>query len=234
MPEFIQKCIDSWKKFCPDYEIIRWDETNLDIEKFKFAKDAYENKKWAFFSDVHRFDILNTYGGIYLDVDVELLGSLDKFLDCDFFTGFEDSEYVAPGLIMGSKPNGKVCNDVIEKYNNLKFDKNHLVTVCEIVTDYLKQQHNLNLNGETQFLDNNIRIYSPEYFCPKNFKTGEIHKTENSVSIHHYYASWVPKQTIFSKFKKGVKNLVKKIIGTKNVEKIKAKRKSKLEKNNGM
>lgn len=227
MPKFIENCIESWKKFCPDYEIIRWDESNLDVDKFQFAKDAYDNKKWAFFSDVHRFDILKNHGGIYLDVDVELYESLDKFLDNDFFTGFEDNEFVAPGLIMGSVPNAKVCNDIIDIYNNLKFDKNNLITVCQITTEYLKDNYGLVLNGKTQKLKNNTLIYSSDYFCPKNFKTGEIKKTENTVSIHHYYASWVPKPTLFDKIKNGIKNCIKAVIGKKNVEKIREKRKTK-------
>ena len=90
----IEKCIESWKKQCPDYEIKRWDESNLDIGKYKFAKEAYDAKNWAFASDVFRYDVLYNNGGIYLDTDVELLKPLDEFLKYNFFAGFEDDETI--------------------------------------------------------------------------------------------------------------------------------------------
>ena len=227
MPDFIKKCIKSWEKYCPDYEIIRWDETNLDIHKYKYAFDAYQNKKWAFFSDVHRFDILKTHGGIYLDVDVELFKGLDEFLDCDFFSAFEDDKYVNPGLVMGATPNNKVCEEIVSKYEKLTFDKNKLITVCEISTKFFIDKYNLAPNGKLQHLGDNISIFSPDYFCPKNYKTGEIVKTDNTVSIHHYYASWVAKPSLLTKIKGFIKTVIKKIIGKKNVEKIRAKRNKK-------
>lgn len=224
MPDLIKKCIESWKKFCPDYEIIRWDESNLDLNKFKYAADAYQNKKWAFFSDVHRFDILKNYGGIYLDVDVELKKGLDEYLDCEFFSGFENSSYVAPGLIMGAIPNSKVCEDILNKYEKLKFNINNLVTVCTITTKYLQNKYGLVPDGTTQLLENKVNIYSPEYFCPQRNQDGVFETTDKTVSIHHYLASWVAEPSKMQKFKMKIKNIIKKIIGKKNVEKIREKR----------
>lgn len=217
MPPLVKKCIESWSKFCPDYEIKRWDETNLDINKYEFAKAAYENKKWAFFSDVHRFDILYQYGGIYLDVDVELISSLDNFLNLDFFTGFEYGDFIAPGLILGANKKNKICSDIINIYKNKNFNEKKLDTVCVLCTDYLKEKYDLICNGETQSLINNIKIFSKEYFCPKNVHTGEICITSNTVCIHHYLASWVPKPTLLRKFirfiKKKLKLMKKKLRG---------------------
>ena len=89
MPEVVIKCIKSWKEIMPDYEIIRWDESNYDVKKCKFISDAYAEKKWAFVSDYARLDILYDHGGIYLDTDVEVLKSLNDLLDLDGFCGFE-------------------------------------------------------------------------------------------------------------------------------------------------
>ena len=228
MPELIKKCIESWKKFCPDYEIIRWDESNLDINKFKYAADAYVNKKWAFFLDVHRFDILKTHGGIYLDVDVELCKSLDEYLDCEFFSGFENSNYVNPGLIMGSIKECSVCQDIVAKYEQMTFNPNRLVTVCKIATKYLQDKYGLIDDETTQKFGNKVHIYSPDYFCPKRDESGKFCVTDKTVSIHHYLASWAGKATIITKIKLKIKSFIKKIIGKKNVEKIREKRDKKL------
>ena len=139
LPELVQKCIDSWQKYCPDYEIKLWNEDNLDLSKYQFAKDAYDNKKWAFAADVFRFDVINEFGGIYLDVDVELYKPIDEFLKYNYFTGFEDVDFVAPGLIMGGTAKNEVCESVLNIYKNAEFNVNNLddITVCKILPKFL-------------------------------------------------------------------------------------------------
>ena len=192
-PEILKKCKRSWKKYCPDYEIIRWDETNLDLDKFQFAKSAYEDKKYAFASDVFRFDILNNEGGIYLDVDVELIGPLDKFLKHDLFMGFESETQVAPGLIIGSIKGQEHLIELIKVYEELEYDSTKLksLAIPIITTNYLKEKIKLKTNNSTQFFnDEKIAIYSTEYFCPKSVSDGKVRKTKNTVSIHWYNMSW--------------------------------------------
>ena len=103
LPELAMKCIDSWKKFCPDYEIKQWNEKNYDLDSSRYIKEAYKNKKWAFVSDYARLDIIYNNGGIYLDTDVELIGKLDEFLDEKCFLAAEREEYVNTGLGFGAE-----------------------------------------------------------------------------------------------------------------------------------
>lgn len=200
-PEILKKCKKSWQKYCPDYEIKRWDESNLDLNKFKFAKDAYEAKKFAFASDVFRFDILASEGGIYLDVDVELIKPLDEFLKYDLFMGFESEQQIAPGLILGAIQKQDNIKELLEIYKKLEFMSENLksIAIPIVTTNYLKEKYKLKPNNETQFFDcEKIAIFSTEYFCPKSMVDGKIRKTKKTVSIHWYNASWY---TPFQKFK---------------------------------
>jgi len=116
-----EKCIESWKKFCPDYEIKRWDETNFDINQNIYCKEAYESKKWAFVSDYIRAKVLYDFGGIYLDTDVELVKNIDVLLQNDAFCGFENFRYVAYGLGFGSKKDNAVLSEMLEYYDRMEF-----------------------------------------------------------------------------------------------------------------
>ena len=204
LPKIAEKCIESWKKFCPDYEIKRWDESNLDLDKYQFVKDAIKNKKYAFASDVLRTEILYNYGGIYFDIDVELLKPIDEVLqDVDCVMGFETSNLVAPGLVMASIKNNQDLANILEVYKNLKFDVNNLVnfTVCEIYTKYYEQK-GLVRENKTQQIEN-TKFYSSEYFSPIDVITNKKKITKNTYSIHWYNASWyTPKQKMLNKVRK--------------------------------
>ncbi len=232
-PEILQKCKESWKKYCPDYEIKRWDESNLDLNKYQFAKDAYEAKKWAFASDVFRFDVLFEEGGIYLDTDVEVLKNIDEFLKYEFFSGFENDKFIAPGLIIGCKKGAKIAKDVLEIYKNTTFDIENLVkqTVCILTTNYLVENYNLKQTGETQYFDNGkVAMFASDYFCPMDVATKKVKLTKNTYTIHLYAGSWVKKPNIFKRTSDGFKHLVRKMLGNKLYEKIKQKLKKE---NNG-
>ena len=204
LPKIAEKCIESWKKFCPDYEIKRWDESNLDLDKYQFVKDAIKNKKYAFASDVLRTEILYNYGGIYFDIDVELLKPIDEVLqDVDCVMGFETSNLVAPGLVMASIKNNQDLANILEVYKNLKFDVNNLVnfTVCEIYTKYYEQK-GLVRENKTQQIEN-TKFYSSEYFSPIDVITNKKKITKNTYSIHWYNASWyTPRQKMLNKVRK--------------------------------
>lgn len=225
LPKIVEKCINSWKKYCPDYEIKRWDETNLNLNEYQFAKDAYDARKYAFASDVFRFDILYKEGGIYLDTDVELRKPLDEFLSLNAFSGFESEKSVAPGLICGMEKGNTICLKMLEYYKTHTYTESmqNKETVCTIFTRLLKED-GLKLNNTLQALDD-ITIYPTDYFCPISFETKECNITDNTYTIHHFAASWVDPPSLFQKLVINVKKIIKKIIGKKNVQKIRERRK---------
>lgn len=193
MPKIAIKCIESWKRVLPDYEIKRWDESNFDINIIPYTKQAADAKKWAFVSDYARFHVLYNEGGIYLDCDVEVLKPLDEFLNNQMFSGFE-SAFINPGLIMGMEKNnnfGKLIIDVYKKRNflldNNSFD---LTSVGQIFTDQLIKK-GLICNNTFQNIDG-VTIYPTNYFAPINPDTGEVLISNETYTIHHYAASWVP------------------------------------------
>lgn len=225
-PPILRKCKKSWKKHCPDYKIVRWDETNLNINEIPYTRQAYEAKKYAFVSDYFRFKILHEYGGIYLDVDVKLLKTLDMFLDNEFFTGFEkgDNIAIAPGLISGAVKQSKIVSEIVKSYQHDNFvlpdGSLDLTTVCERTTNILKQfgliEKDITQRGE------GWTVFASEYFCPMSYDKLEKRITKNTHSIHLYYASWVKKT-----FKSRIKWLIKKIIGRKKYLSISNKRQKK-------
>ena len=231
-PEILKKCKASWEKFCPDYEIKRWDESNLNLDECKYAKEAYDSKKFAFASDYLRFKVLYDEGGIYLDIDVELLKSLDDFLNEHFFTGFEKDYEVSinPGLVCGAEKNSPIVKEMLDGYQNSSFINEdgtfNLYTVCDRATDIMLN-HGLVREDKTQHGEN-WSIFSSEYFCPLSPDKIEYKKTKNTHSVHLYYASWRKKPTFVDK----LKFVFKKIIGRKNFYKLKKWRDEKKQRKN--
>lgn len=217
-PKIFEKCFKSWQKFCPDYQIKCWDESNLDLSKYKYAQDAYEAKKYAFASDVLRYDILYKEGGIYLDIDVELTKSLDSLLNQQLFMGFETSDSINPGLICGAQKGSTIISEILEIYKNKDYQisRANSETVCTITSNVLKT-HGVKLENKFQNLEE-ITIYPTEYFCPINYTTGKKHITKNTMAIHHYAATWLSSG---QKFKLKIKQIAKRILGEKCYNKIK-------------
>lgn len=205
LPKSAQDCIQSWKKFCPDYEIKRWDESNVDLEENIFVQQAYAAKKYAFVSDYFRFKILEENGGIYLDTDVELIKNIDALLSDDMFMGFEKIHDrvtgVAPGLIIGAIPHNHIMKYMVEHYNGIPFanDQGEKVAQSVVVymTDYLIEK-GLKMIDQMQVVDG-MKIYPSSYFCPKDYETGEIHIVENTYSIHHYDSTWWSPRALYLK-----------------------------------
>lgn len=193
IPEEYKSYMESWKRFCPDYEIKEWNETNYDISKNGYMEQAYKNKKWGFVPDYARLDIIYNYGGIYLDTDVELLKSLDEILDCEGFFGFESENLVNLGLGFGAVKGNEIIRDMMLQYEKMSFI-NHdgtLNTVASpIYTTEILKDKGLDLNGKLQVIEGSV-IYPTEYFSPKNYMTGITNITDNSCSIHHFSASWL-------------------------------------------
>ncbi len=196
--KLIKKCIKSWEKYAPDFQIVEWNESNFDINCCQYVSEAYKAKKWAFVSDYVRCCILKEQGGVYLDTDVELLRPLSEELFENDFVGFESETSVNSGLIMGASAGSKICEQMLESYGNDRFIKEdgslNTYTVCQRMTSILVEQ-GLELNNQTQRVGDLV-IYSSDYFNPRGVDgKGEI--TANSYSIHHYNASWYsPKEKL--------------------------------------
>ena len=218
LPPLAKKCIDSWKKYCPDYEIIEWNESNFDVKFNKYVQEAYENKKWAFVSDVARLYALYNYGGIYMDTDVEVIKNLDDFLEHQAFSGFEAYDRVPTGIMACSKKN-KLFKKFLDFYNDKSFVKEDgtfdITTNVTIITNELMKSGLLK-NNTFQIVDG-FALYPCEYFCPLDYDTKVLKKTKNTYTIHWFNGSWIDKKT---KMKKSIRKLIVKVIGEKNTKKI--------------
>lgn len=194
-PELAKKCIESWKKNLPDYEIIEWNEDNFDINQNQYLKEAYENKKYAFASDYIRVYVLYNQGGIYMDTDVEVLKPLDEFLDLPAFSGFESNNNIPTGLMAASKGN-KWMKLLLDDYDDLKFVKEDgsldLTTNVVRITEVTEKNYKFIRQSSYQDLKD-VVFFPSDYFCPKNCVTGVIELTENTYTIHHFNGSWLPK-----------------------------------------
>lgn len=194
-PQSVQYCIESWKRCCPDYEIREWNETNYDFTKNEYMRQAYEAKKWGFVPDYARLDIIYEYGGIYLDTDVEMVRSFDPLLENACFFGFEDTGdgayFVNCGHGFGAEPHHEAVRTVRDLYDQLTFDGSAVNPVASphYTTQSLRQLGLVQENRDQTL--SGVQVYASDVLCPKNFRTGKLHRTDRTVSIHHFTASWV-------------------------------------------
>lgn len=197
IPEQNQRWMESWKKYCPDYRIIEWNEQNYDVSKNLYMKQAYEKGKWAFVSDYARVDIIAQYGGVYLDTDVELLKNIDPLLRNEAFCGFESKHYVSFGLGFGAVKGHRIIEELREDYEKRRFvlDNGELNEIaCPIYQTELLEKHGLKRNGKFQILKE-ITIYPEMILCPMSPYTLQIPQNlEKSYSIHHFIGSWLDKR----------------------------------------
>lgn len=198
-PKLFYKCYKSWKKKCPEYEIVEWNESNFDISSCPlYVRQAYEAQKWAFVTDFVRLKIIYENGGIYLDTDVEVRKNLTSLLKYDAYFGFENNCFIATGLGFGAIKKSKIIEELIKDYETIPFvlnDGEYDETPCpERNTPHFKK-YGFEINGETQVKDN-ICVFSSEYLSPLSFETGKKHITQNTISIHWYSASWKTKEQL--------------------------------------
>ncbi len=192
-PELAVKCIESWKKYLPDYELKEWNEDNFDITQNQYVREAYENLKFAFVTDYVRLYAIYHEGGVYMDTDVEVLGSYDKFLHHHAFSGFETDGNVPTGMMAAEK--GSVwAKELLDQYDDRKFVQEDgsfdMTTNTTVITNYMLNK-GLVLNNKYQDFPNLCTMYPADYFCPKDHRTGKIRCTKNTVCIHHFAGSWL-------------------------------------------
>ncbi len=201
-PALAQKCIESWKKYCPDYEIIEWNEDNFDVNICAYTQYHFQNKKFAFLSDYVRLCVIYQHGGFYFDTDVELKKNIDFLLSYDAVFGFENQQYINTGQGFGAVAQHDTICAMKKCYENLIPDSSGAFTVdaCPTYNTDALLPFGIQLNGTTQQL-NNIMIFSPEYMNPFDNAKGTLNQTENTFSIHWYSKSWLsPKQKLILQF----------------------------------
>lgn len=215
MPRLAKKCIKSWKKYCPDYEIVCWNEDNFDLTQNRYMYEAYQAGKWAFVSDYVRLKVVYDNGGIYLDTDVELIKPIDDLLKNKGFMGFDEKGIVATGLGFGSEKGNKIIEAFLKDYDDIPFvlkDGSLDLTPCPDRNTKTLIALGMDVDNKNQtFMD---MVFLPdEYLCPMDYYSGKITITGNTCSVHHYSASWTSNVT-----KRTTR--IKRIIGTKLYNKL--------------
>lgn len=192
--EKAKRCIASWKKCCPDYEIIEWNETNFDVNQNGYTKMCIEEKKYAFLSDYARLVIIEEHGGIYFDTDVEIIRNIDELLINEAFFGFENDEYINTGVGFGAVAHHKSVKLMKSEYDKF-LDGTQGTKICPALNTNALIPLGLVRNGMRQNVAG-AEIYPVEYFNPYDDTTGRLRKTKNTYSIHWYAKSWLDRKSI--------------------------------------
>lgn len=201
IPVFLQKCIQSWKDKCPDFEIIEWNEKNYDVDRHEFTRLAYEQKKWAAVSDVARLDILYDNGGIYLDTDVTLIQSLDALLYQEGFIGTEKWGNINTGGGCGFIAGHPMLKKMIDYRNqiqcilddgNLNIETNGVYETKPFLDEGFKPNNHLQSVR-------NVTVYPSYVNHPYDYISCEIHKKAVTVSVHHFYGGWLEKDELLDR-----------------------------------
>lgn len=214
-PKIVQKCIKSWKKYLPDYEIKEWNDSHLGLLDLPYVKEAYEAKKYAFVSDIFRLYALKYYGGIYLDTDVEVLRSFDEFLNLNFFCSFENyyGNINPATAVIGSTKNCNLIIDFLKEYLTSSFIKNgvpNLYPNTLRLAKFLKDKYGIeNYSGEHIINIGNDGLIFPNYYFIN-------YKKNYSYSVHHYNASWCEKEQ--PKLIENILSIKNKYIGKKKIK----------------
>ena len=193
-PKLAQKCIASWKRFCPDYQIIEWNEDNFDISQNEYTRMCYEEKRYAFLSDYARLVILQEYGGFYFDTDVELVRPIDALRSHPAFIGFETGNYVNTGEGFGAEPHNPAVAALLAEYA-LLLDGKHGTKGCPILHTQALLKCGLVQNGSFQDLGG-IVVYPSLYFNPYDDSVGKLQLHAETYSIHWYAKSWMNRSTV--------------------------------------
>jgi mannosyltransferase OCH1-like enzyme len=191
--------IKTWHEKCPDYSFMEHNESNFDINKYTYTKEAYKKGKWAFVSDVCRLEKLYEFGGIYIDINTKVLKTFDNLLDAEMFVGFEQDNLIA-GCIFGAKKRHLFIKKIINDYYSRErlLDDAGKINFRTINNRMQEQLTKMGLKSDNTFqkLNSGIIVYPKEYFCPRYWNSPKEDKiTKNTYSIHYFGASWHDKET---------------------------------------
>lgn len=192
-----QAMIATWRRFCPDYEIIEWNESNFDINENDYVREAYEAKKWAFVTDYVRLKALYEQGGFYMDTDVEVVKPLDPLRVYDAVSGYESKTCIPTGTIGACLDNewiGMLLRDYEDRHFQKPDGSYDLTTNVVVITRLTTERYHLALDGTTKHFGENMILLPFEYLCAKSYRTGEVTRTANTYTIHHFKGSWLSAQ----------------------------------------
>lgn len=192
LSESARRCLASWGAMCPGYDVRRWDETNVDVDRCRFAREAHAAGRWAFVSDYARLRVVHDHGGIYLDTDVELIRPLDSLLGYAAFFGFQRDATIATGLGFGATAGHPFVAALAEDYETrapLAADGRPDTTPCPVRDAAVFRRLGVRLDGTFQKIDG-VAILPADVLCPKSYESGRIRLTDRTLAIHHYDASW--------------------------------------------
>lgn len=228
-PNDVKLCIESWKKYLPDYEIIEWNENNFNImEQNRYVKEAYFCKKWAFVSDYVRLQVLYNYGGIYFDTDVEVFKSFNDLIENKCFFGFESNDYLTTA-VMACEKNNCVIGEFMRDYEGrvfVKEDGSLDLSTNVIVLTRILSKFGLMKNGKRQIINGSIVIYPQSYFSSNNFINIFGKYKKDIYAYHHCTASWydtIQKKNKMNLLKHYIVGILRNIFGTDFLNKIKQK-----------
>lgn len=193
-PEDVKKYIASWEKYCPDYEIKEWNESNFDIHENDYCREAYEAKKWAFVTDYVRLKALYEEGGFYMDTDVEVVKSLDPLRVYDAVSGYESQTHIQTGTMGACRDNewiGMLLHDYDHRHFLRKDGTCDTTTNVIVITDLTVKKYGLHLHGQKLLFGHNMVLLPFDYLCAKDSLTGKITRTPNTLTIHHFKGSWL-------------------------------------------
>lgn len=191
----IKKCINSWKEYFPDFEIIEWNEGNTNLDECSYIKKAYREKKWAFVSDYVRMKVLYEQGGMYFDTDVEVLRRFpDELFELDSFSGIEEfSKLVSPGLVLACNSGNRIIKELLDEYKSSDFVNER---IDDIKTVNLRMTENLEKKGykreNTKQMISGMTIFPSSVFCGYDAEKRAIKIEADTLSVHHYSHSWFP------------------------------------------
>lgn len=214
-PDDVKAYISSWKKFCPDYKIQEWNESNFDVNENTYCKEAYQAKKWAFVTDYVRLKALYEVGGFYMDTDVEVVKNLDPLRIYNAVSGYESKTRIPTGTMAACRDNewiGMLLEDYEHRHFVKKDGQYDLTTNVKIITKLTAQKYNLDLNGKKTVFGDNMILLPFEYLCAKSWKNGKIIKTEDTFTIHHFNGTWLSKS---GQFKMLIRRKICKFFGLK-------------------
>lgn len=222
-PKLVQKCIESWKKNLPDYDIVEWNEDNFDIKKNIFVSQAYSDRNFAFVSDYVRAFVLYNYGGIYMDTDVEVLGTFDSFLGDKMFVGFEEGNFVGT-CVMGTEKGHPIMKEYLDHYDGTTYfneDGTKYTDTNVVLLTKLLESKGLQRNDSKQTVGD-VTVYPRTYFSPYDYINGINYITDESAAIHHFAQLWLPKSV---RLKTEIKKKIIGIIGGESLKKLRELRK---------